>query len=96
MRPGRPRTENASRHSTLPNRRSGACPPLPALPAVPGAARWNAALQKASHLLSMVCSEMADYADARSERWQQSERGEAFAARLDELTPLSEQLETLL
>ena len=71
-------------------------PPLPAIPSLPGSARWRAALTMASSLLSNVCSEMADYYDARSERWQQSEPGEAFTQRLDELTQLSEQLQELL
>ena len=71
-------------------------PPLPAIPSLPGSARWRAALGMASGLLSSICSEMQDYYAARSERWQQSEPGEAFAERLDELTQLSEQLETLL
>jgi hypothetical protein len=71
-------------------------PALPAIPSLPGAARWSAALLLASQLLASTVSEMADYHQARSERWQESERGQTFAERLDELTPLSEQLETLL
>lgn len=77
-------------------RRERGLPPLPTIPAVPGSARWKAALVIASGLLSTVSSEMQDYYDARSERWQESERGEAFTEHQDELTQLSEQLETLL
>ncbi len=71
-------------------------PPLPAIPTLPGSARWRAALTMANGLLAEVCAQMQDYHDARSERWQESEQGDAFTQRLDELTQLSEQLEELL
>ena len=71
-------------------------PPLSAVPTMPSATRWNRLLKMVSALLGMLISEMADYADARSETWQQSERGETFAERLDTITELAEQFDTLL
>ncbi len=57
-------------------------PALPAIPTIPGAARWAAAMQKAQTLLDMVAAEMQDYSDDRSEAWQEGERGVAFQERL--------------
>jgi hypothetical protein len=71
-------------------------PPLAAVPTMPSYARWNGLLKMVCALLGMLISEMADYADARSETWQQSERGETFAERLDMITQIAEQLDTLL
>jgi DNA-binding PucR family transcriptional regulator len=96
---------NAARQAAYRQRQQAQCaaeqqqrglPPLPTIPSLPGSARWRAALLMASGLLSDVCSQMQDYYEARSERWQHSEPAEAFTERLDELTQLSEQLETLL
>ena len=58
-------------------------PPLPALPTVPGQARWNALLSQAHWALEAMCQEMEDYAAARSENWLESERGAAFQERLE-------------
>lgn len=71
-------------------------PPLAAIPTMPSYARWNQMLNLASALLVLAVSEMTDYQDARSEAWQESERGDAFAARLDTITQISEQLDTVL
>ena len=71
-------------------------PSLPAIPSIPGIARWNAELALAAGLLSSVISAMSDYYDARSQRWQESGRGEAFLERLEELAQVSDQLEPLL
>ena len=58
-------------------------PPLPSLPTMPGQARWNALLKQAHWALAQVCQEMDEYAAARSENWQESQRGEAFDERLE-------------
>ena len=58
-------------------------PPLPALPSLPGQARWRALLHQAQWALGQLCQEMEEYAVARSESWQESERGEAFQERLE-------------
>lgn len=71
-------------------------PPLPALPPLPGSARWRAALALAQRLLEEVCSQMQTYFEQRSETWQESERGQDFIQRLQELEEVCEQMETLL
>lgn len=71
-------------------------PTLPAIPTLPGTARWRAALAQAHHLLEAVCTEMQTYADARSEAWQQSERAEEFTLRLEALEDVRQAMEALL
>ncbi len=68
-------------------------PPLPPLATMPGRARWNAALRRSVELLAMVRDEMADYFDDRSERWQESERGDDHRERMDALDALITDLE---
>ena len=51
----------------------------------PSPSRWRGLLQQAQRLLDTVEEEMATYYDQRSERWQESERGEAFRERLEGL-----------
>ena len=70
-------------------------PALPMLPTVAGWPRWRAALQSAQSLLQQVSAEMSDYYDARSETWQESERGEEFRERQEALDALVSDLETL-
>lgn len=67
-------------------------PALPAIPTMPGSARWSAGLSLAASLLEQVSSEMSAWFDARSESWQQGERGEAFAERLTAIEALSSDL----
>ena len=67
-------------------------PPLPVLPTLPGSARWTAVLHQAVGSLRLVCSEMTDYFEARSEVWQLSERGEAHQERLGALEEILESL----
>lgn len=58
-------------------------PALPARPTLAGQARWNALLHQAHWALKTASEEMESYAMARSETWQDSERGEEFAERLE-------------
>jgi hypothetical protein len=44
-------------------------PPLPAIPTLPGHARWRAMMEGAQLLLSEAAAEMQSYHDARSEVW---------------------------
>jgi formate dehydrogenase maturation protein FdhE len=82
------RQEEQSRHKGM--------PPLASIPTMPSEARWKQMLQMAAALLEGAVTEMTDYADARSQTWQESERGEAFAERLETLTQLSEQFDSAL
>jgi hypothetical protein len=56
-------------------------PPLPAIATMPGRPRWRAMIQQALLLLEAVQKEMDDYAQQRSDAWQESERAESFAER---------------
>jgi len=58
-------------------------PALPAIPTMPGAARWNQSIASAMGMLSTVAQEMQSYFDGRSEEWQEGDRGQAFQERLD-------------
>lgn len=71
-------------------------PPLPPIATVPGGVRWRAAIQLAQTLLRQVSQEMSDYYDARSEAWQESERGEAFTERQEALETLVSELDMLI
>jgi hypothetical protein len=70
-------------------------PALPVLPAMPGHARWNAAIRRSLELLTMVHDEMTGYFDERSEVWQEGDRGEAFAERLATLEGVCSDVENL-
>ena len=70
-------------------------PPLPAIPAMPGSARWRQAITHATHLLAMVEQEMEAYFDDRSEQWQESEKAEAFQEQLGEVEQARQTLEDL-
>ena len=70
-------------------------PSLPAMPTVPGQARWNALLHQTYWALKTAREEMEDYAAARSENWQESERGEEFAERLAAFQEVMDALEEL-
>ena len=57
-------------------------PPLPAVATLPGLRRWAAMTGQALLLLETVEQEMQEYYEQRSERWQDSERGEGMVERL--------------
>ncbi len=54
-------------------------------PARPGPARWKALLTHAELLLQTAQREMERYFEERSENWQESERGETFLERIENL-----------
>jgi hypothetical protein len=53
-------------------------PALPAVATIPGWPRWKEAMGRIAVQLEVIEREMTDYFDERSERWQESERAEAF------------------
>ncbi len=69
-------------------------PVLPAIPTMPGNARWRAMIEQAHTLLSTAAEEMQDYYDDRSEPWQEGPRAEELLAKLEHLhesmTPLED------
>jgi hypothetical protein len=70
-------------------------PSFPSLPTMPGTARWNGAIQRCVALLTLVCAEMTDYYEERSETWQESDRGMAHEERAEALSDLLTNLEDL-
>jgi len=70
-------------------------PPLPAIPAMPGHARWNAMIRQARTLLSEAADEMQCYHDDRSEAWQEGARAEDLLTKLEQLQEAAEQLEDI-
>jgi|SRR6185503_548625 len=70
-------------------------PPLPALPTMPGQARWLALLVQAQWCLTQVANEMQQYYEDRSEAWQESAKGTAFEERLEAVQEVLQALEEL-
>ena len=58
-------------------------PPVPAISSMPAHKRWRGLLKHATLLVDQAAREMQNYSESRSEEWQSSERGEAFAETLD-------------
>jgi hypothetical protein len=71
-------------------------PAGPAIASIPGTARWVAAIKQSKSLLDMVCDEMQDYHDERSETWQESMRAETFIGRMESLQELQQQFEVVI
>ena len=68
-------------------------PSLPAIPTMPGNARWSAMIQQAHILLSEAVDEMQNYHDDRSEQWQDSDKAEDLLAKVECLQETMEQLQ---
>jgi hypothetical protein len=68
-------------------------PALPAIPTMPGNARWSAMIQQAHTLLSEAIAEMQNYHDDRSEQWQESAKAEEMLAKLGRLEETMAQLQ---
>jgi hypothetical protein len=58
-------------------------PPLPAVPTMPGNARWSGMIAQARTLLSEAVIEMQSYHDDRSEQWQDSAKAEDLLAKME-------------
>ena len=71
-------------------------PPLPIISPIPGTHRWRQAVAAAVALLTTVETEMDAYYNARSERWQDSDRGEDFSERLAAIQEARESVTGLL
>jgi hypothetical protein len=65
-------------------------PTLPAVSTIPGWPRWKEAMTRIAAQLEVIESEMTDYYEDRSERWQESERAEAFDENLNVLRVILE------
>ena len=58
-------------------------PALPAVPTMPGTRRWLGLMEQARYALTTMHDEMDHYLQERSEKWQESEAGQAFQERID-------------
>ena len=68
-------------------------PATPAIPTMPGTARWNALLEQARTSLEACIDEMQTYFDDRSEEWRESEKGEQMQEHIDHLNEVLESLQ---
>ncbi len=68
-------------------------PALPAIPTLPGKARWSAMIAQAHSLLVEAVVEMQSYHDARSAEWQESAKAEELLAKVEQLQETLEQLQ---
>lgn len=60
-------------------------PPLPAVPTIPGHARWNKAMANIEAQMMRIEAEMETYYDERSERWRESDKATEFEQKLEDL-----------
>lgn len=70
-------------------------PSLPALSNMPSTVRWNTVIRRCTDLLALIRNETASYYEDRSETWQEGDRGEAHAERVETLTEIVDGLEDL-
>jgi hypothetical protein len=70
-------------------------PAVPALPEIPGTARWRQAVANAVDLLLMVEQEMQAYYDDRLETWKEGDKGETFQERLEAICQAREGVEEI-
>ena len=68
-------------------------PALPAIPTMPGNARWSAMIAQAHLLLSEAVVEMQNYHDDRSLEWQDSTKAEDLLAKIERLQETMDQLQ---
>jgi len=71
-------------------------PTAPALATLPSQRRWQSLMEHARAVLMTTQTEMQSYSDARSEGWQESERGETLLERIAALESLLLELDALL
>jgi hypothetical protein len=80
------RTEQARREQLT----AKGLPATPAIPTMPGYPRWRQAIEQAHDLLEMVHAEMEDYADQRSEHWQETQQAETLRQQIDDIYQASD------
>ena len=85
------RTEQTRREQL----RAKGLPTTPAIPTIPGYPRWRRAIEQAQCLLEMVHTEMEQYADQRSEHWQESERAQTLQQQMEDVSEAQDKLNDL-
>ena len=73
----------------------GRTPPPPAIGNMPATKRWNALHEQAKTALEALRDEMQAYYDARTEQWQESERGTDLLDRIEATESLLTDLDEL-
>lgn len=71
-------------------------PAAPAIPTMPGTARWNALLEQALRAIETCSEEMQTYYDDRSEQWQESDKGQEFQERIEQIAEEAENLRNII
>jgi hypothetical protein len=69
-------------------------PLLPVIASLPGTARWSGQRLLALTVLGTMRDEMQAYYEDRTERWQESDRGQAMAERLDDLDAIFDSVDS--
>jgi hypothetical protein len=62
---------------------------------MPGQRRWDAMRRQALCFVEQVASEMETYNEQRSEKWQDSEKGEAFIEMMESIAEIAAALREL-
>ena len=62
---------------------------------LPSLRRWQAMLHTASQVLESACEEMQAYADDRSESWQDSQKAEDMAERIQAIEAATDALHSI-
>ncbi len=70
-------------------------PALAAIATMPGERRWQGLLESARISLQTLHQEMQAYQEQRSESWQESDKGQAMAERIEMLEALIAEVEAL-
>ena len=70
-------------------------PTGPAIPSMPGTARWTAAIKQSRSLVDLVLEEMQDYRDDRSDVWQETTQAAALLERMEALQELVDQFDAI-
>lgn len=95
---------NAARQRAYRDRRQGALqaalaaqdiPAVPVLATMPGTPRWVAMRSQCEKIMQAMVAEMEAYFDDRSEAWQEGEKGDAFAEKVDNVREALDVIESL-
>jgi hypothetical protein len=70
-------------------------PALPVIATMPGWSRWNASFASAQELIAGTLGEMQAYFDARSDSWQDGDRGEEHQEKIASVEAVLEALSDL-
>ena len=84
----RQRSADALRHTLAARGLPGVSP----IPTIPSYRRWDAMNRQALALLNDALAEMQDYADDRSDEWQETDRAEELAEHIDALQAIADTL----